>query len=1111
MTEERLPQDHAERLRALDPMQSFLVQAPAGSGKTELLTDRILALLPTVSRPEEIVAITFTRKAASEMHARVLEKLARGLEPEPEAPHARRSWTLARRALAHDAQQGWNLLRHPARLGVRTIDAFCAGLLRSMPWLSGMGGMPGIADDARLHYDKAAQATLALAEDEAFDAVRRLLAHLDMDLGAARDALSAMLGQRDQWLPLLRHGDDREALEAALHDTVAVELRALARVMPRGWAESLSGPARLACDNLTAEGLPNLLAPLADWDGAAFSSDPHSLACWRALAHLLLTKEGGLRSPRGVNKNLGFPAKCAYKAPFTAWLEEHGDVGTPAWVTRLDGVRGLPEPGFSDAQWDVLGAQLMTLRLAAAQLQLQFAEAGEVDFIEVSQRVQAALGRADDPGELLLRLDASIRHLLIDEFQDTSQAQIDLVGTLTSGWQDGDGRTLFLVGDPMQSIYRFRKAEVGLFLHVRDQGLGALRPTFLSLTDNFRSQAGVVAWVNDVFAQVLPAADDAVTGAIRYAPSAAFHAAMDGPALQFHAVWPDEQDPDPGADCVARLAREALAAHADSAHPVAVLVRARSHLGRLTRRLAREGIPSRAVELVPLARRECVADLVQLVRALSHPGDRLAWLAVLRSPLCGLTLDSLHALFGADHRLPVPVLMARALAEGEDGTQPARAVLAADEHARLARAASILLDEGNASGGVPFAAWVERIWRLLGGTGLYAGAGDVRDTESLLRLVERLAPYGGLDTDALDAAVARLFASSDADGPAVEIMTMHKSKGLQFDTVILYGLERAPRGDQPPLVRFEQSEGRVLLGPVKARAEKEHDPVSLFLARRERRRAEYEADRLLYVAATRARERLHLVAALTPGEDGGARAPGATSLLARLWPHLAAPQAPARMDGVAALAAGAPALRGEPLRRVAAHAVPAPLSAPLAPPAAAGDSLWESQAGHEASVGTLVHAWLAQIGRDGLDAWPAEHLAANLARMRRQLTRVGVPDGTADAAAQDVLDALQASVRHERGRWLLSQGHARREWPLLDLAGKVSVIDLALDTDAGWLVVDYKTSVPRQHESGEAFTARMRLRHAEQLRRYVAQVAALDARPVKAALYFPRADIWIEF
>ncbi|VGO11124.1 ATP-dependent DNA helicase pcrA [plant metagenome] len=196
---------------------------------------------------------------------------------------------------------------------------------------------------------------------------------------------------------------------------------------------------------------------------------------------------------------------------------------------------------------------------------------------------------------------------------------------------------------------------------------------------------------------------------------------------------------------------------------------------------------------------------------------------------------------------------------------------------------------------------------------------------------------------------------------------------------------------------------------------------------------------------------------------------------------------------------------------MAAHAVPAPLSAPLAPPAAAGDSLWESQAGHEASVGTLVHAWLAQIGRDGLDAWPAEHLAANLARMRRQLTRVGVPDGTADAAAQDVLAALQASVRHERGRWLLSQGHARREWPLLDLAGKVSVIDLALDTDAGWLVVDYKTSVPRQHESGEAFTARMRLRHAEQLRRYVAQVAALDARPVKAALYFPRADIWIEF
>ncbi|MPT41640.1 MAG: nuclease, partial [Achromobacter sp.] len=118
--QERLPHDHAARAAALDPTRSFLVQAPAGSGKTELLTDRILALLATVNRPEEIVAITFTRKAASEMHARVLSKLRRGLDGPPEAMHERRSWELARAALARNAEQGWHLLDHPARLAIRT-------------------------------------------------------------------------------------------------------------------------------------------------------------------------------------------------------------------------------------------------------------------------------------------------------------------------------------------------------------------------------------------------------------------------------------------------------------------------------------------------------------------------------------------------------------------------------------------------------------------------------------------------------------------------------------------------------------------------------------------------------------------------------------------------------------------------------------------------------------------------------------------------------------------------------------------------------------------------------------------------------------------------------
>ncbi len=1140
---ERLPRDHAARARALDPARSFLVQAPAGSGKTELLTDRILALLATVGRPEEIVAITFTRKAASEMHARVLGKLRAGAQPPPEARHERRSWELARAALARNDELGWHLLEHPARLSIRTIDSFCAGLVRGMPWLSELGGMPDITDDARAHYDAAARATLELADE--FAEVRTLLSHMDVDVQAARDAIAHMLGQRDQWLPLIAHGSDRDAMEAALADAIGHDLRSLRDAMPHGWAGALCGPARLAAACLLEAGGDRRLEALLDWTGAP-PAEACALEQWRAVSHLLLTGSGALR--KTVNKNLGFPPKCAHKEPFMAWLEA-ADPDAP-WVRRLAALRDLPDPCFSDAQWEVLRAQLTTLTLAAAQLRLRFAETGEVDFIEIAQRAGAALGSADDPGELLLKLDASIRHLLIDEFQDTSQTQIDLLRTLTSGWQQGDGRSLFLVGDPMQSIYRFRKAEVGLFLEVARRGVGELELEFLNLTDNFRSQAGVVEWVNRSFKQLLPAENDAEAGAISYSPSAAFHGALPGEAVRFHPAWAREGAPpaeEQAEEIAVRLVREALAEHKGSKHPVAILVRARSHLGSLTRRLAQEGIRCRAVDLVPLALRPVVADLVQLVRALSHSADRLAWLSVLRAPFCGLTLESLQRLFGHDHLTPVPVLIERALrmpgpalapdagptgqgrlfgdAPAEAESPLAETLLGPDECRRLRQVAAVLLDRRNDSGAVPFAAWLESVWRRLGGPALYPGASVANDAESLFQLVERLAPHGAIDPAALDAGIARLFAAPDAAGEegAVEIMTMHKSKGLQFETVILYGLHRAPQADRAPLVRFEHSGDRVLMGPVKARADAEADPVSKYLGAREARRASYEVDRLLYVAATRARQRLHLVGHVTLDADSGQpKPPAAASLLGRLWPCLDIPAPPPAPEVPAEIAPSGPEWQGEPLRRLSAQGLAelavagggAPNPGFSAPPRGGWESAehpaWQLDAGHDAAIGTLAHAWLARIGQDGAHAWTADALAARLPAMRRQLTRAGIPASHADEAAAAVLETLQATLADERGRWLLSQSGARREWPLIDAAGRVSVIDLALSTEDGWLIVDYKTGAPHPGESPAAFAHRMRQRHAEQLQRYCAQVTALDHRPARAALYFPRARAWID-
>ncbi|MFY9138153.1 UvrD-helicase domain-containing protein [Zwartia sp.] len=1102
---EKIPHDAAVRARAIDPRQSFLVQAPAGSGKTELLTDRILALLATVNRPEEIVAITFTRKAAAEMHERVLQKLVAGLAVDPpDKMHARKSWELARLALARDQEMGWQILQHPARLSIRTIDAFCASLVRTMPWLSSMGGLPGVVDDARPHYLAAARMTLDLADQQEFVCVTDLLKHLDLDIEVAADALADMLGQRDQWLPLLEKGDDRDLLELNLQTAIEADLSRLSSLMPIGWAEQLAPVARMAAAALSETHAEHALTDLLDWEGESFGAEVEYLAQWRALADLLLTGSGTLR--RALNKNNGCPPQSQQKKLLQEWLASHESDEPAAWIERLFAIVETPDPAFSDEQWHILSAQIKCLWIASAQLMVQFAQAGEVDFIEIARRADQALGRSDDPSELLLKLDAGIRHLLIDEFQDTSQSQIDLLKKITSGWQTHDGRTLFLVGDPMQSIYRFRKADVALFLKIRDHGLADLRVESLQLTDNFRSQAGVVNWVNTTFSKLLPAEDEPAAGAISYAPSQAFHPLSLDPAVSFHPVF--VQSGAKAEAVVVDLVREALEMYPDKQHPVAVLVRARTHLKEVTQLLSLAGIACRAVELVPLYKRPFVVDLVQIIRALSHPGDRAAWVSVLRSPYCGLTLKSLHALVSEDRLEAVPAILERALKISSTGNVcHAEQVLEPDEYARLMATAPILLRALKEDDIRPLANMIERVWRLLGGPALAQGAGDLQDAERVFQLVEQMAPYGGLDLDALESKLEKLFAAPDSESRAVEVMTMHKSKGLQFERVILFGLHHAPRSDQSPLVRIEQIDEHVMFGPIKPRASSDADVFSKYLGSREKRRAAFEVDRLLYVAATRAKESLHLVAEVKLDKKTGLLAdPVSGSLLGRLWSHVQKPEVPQGLQIPDEVASDRPVLTGQPLRR-RLHIPPAfPLH--LDAPRNAAYA-WRDSTTFDREVGILVHAWLAHIGEQGLAGWSPEAVLEKSSLIHRQLTQAGLPVSQAGLAVTEVTDTLVAMLTRERGRWLLSHPQSYREWTLMDAAGKVSVIDLALADEQGWLVVDYKTGRPGQGEAHVNFVQRMHERYAPQLERYCQQLTDLDGRSARAALYFPRDDLWI--
>jgi ATP-dependent exoDNAse (exonuclease V) beta subunit len=203
--------DQAQRERAIDPLRSFCVTAPAGSGKTELLIQRFLTLLARVNHPEEILAITFTRKAAAEMRARIIEALQSATtEPRPEDAHRALTWELASAALARDGERDWQLLLNPGRLATRTIDSFCASLTRQLPVLSGFGGGLAPVDDCLPAYRQATRELLQMlgGKDPVADDLGRVLLQFEGNWQRLEELLIGMLRCRDQWLVHMGTGLD---------------------------------------------------------------------------------------------------------------------------------------------------------------------------------------------------------------------------------------------------------------------------------------------------------------------------------------------------------------------------------------------------------------------------------------------------------------------------------------------------------------------------------------------------------------------------------------------------------------------------------------------------------------------------------------------------------------------------------------------------------------------------------------------------------------------------------------------------------------------------------------------------------------------------------------
>ena len=1107
-------QDQEQRRQALDHSQSFIVQAPAGSGKTELLIQRFLTLLGLADQPESIVAITFTRKAATQVRHRVIGALQNASKPAPETAHENFTWKLAQAALARNDTFNWRLIEYPGRLRIQTIDSLCATFVRQMPWVSRMGAPPQPEDNVAHLYRQAATETLQMLDspqtrDVVAAALSKLLSHLDNNFGTVEKLLATMLASRDQWLRHVVGNPEverlRDDLEDSLREILEAALGELAAIFPERFKTETVELAQFAAGNLSRNGKSGDVLACDGLQGFPATS-VDALEQWRGLAGLFLTGLGTRR--QRLTKNEGFPATDRGR---TAKERLNAIELDDAAVERLHAVRSLPPPRFEAAQWDMLGALLVLLPIAVGQLRLVFQHEGRVDFTEIAISARIALGTDAEPTDLAFAIDCQIQHLLVDEFQDTSQSQYELLTRLVGEWQPGDGRTLFLVGDPMQSIYGFREADVGLFLRARTEGVGPVVLTPLTLSVNFRSTAGVVDWVNRVLGTAFPSVENRFTGAVTYEPSVPFRTESDEDAVCVHAFLASDLDLE--AERVLEIIGETRTQHPDGT--IAVLVRSRSHLLGIVSALRRAGERFSAVEIDALGERPVVGDLVALTRALLHPADRIAWLSLLRAPWCGLTLADLHALVDGDFNGPIWDI----LKTGEWQTR-----LSPDGIGRLERLIPVLSDAIDRRGTLAVPRWVEGVWIAIAGPACLETRTDLEAAAAYLDLLEQ--SMVGLDIrDERKFAddIARLFAPSDVEaGDGLQLLTVHKAKGLEFDTVILPGLGRRTRTDDQRLLMWLEymsgGEPRLLLAPIhKVGVNK--DPIYDYLRKVHATKSDQESMRLLYVAATRARRRLHLLGHTRLNQDGKAfKAPDPRAVLSKIWGAVEADfvEAFRGVDGEDARFPKHAELAGIPLRR---------LSLDWTAPAPPEDIAWNAASPsdlEEIGVHRPVFEWASELQRRvGIvvhrmlqEVQAREELAVREDTLRVALRSEGLDGEKLDEALTRAGVALENVVADERGRWILS-GHEddQREYTLSTVVERKVrhfVLDRTFVDDGVRWIIDYKTST---HEGSgrDAFLDNEQTRYREQMESYACVMRALDPRPIRLGLYFPLVQGWREW
>jgi len=1121
--------DQNERLSALDTSRSHHVESPAGSGKTLLLTMRFLKLLGEVGNPQEIIALTFTEKATGEMRDRIVQYLDMARKSErPENKLDEELMGLAAAALQRHGDH-MELITSSDGLNIMTFHGFCSYITRRAPLEAGLAPDYEIIEEDR--QSEIIEEAIAYACERIFSCPpddikrisleKRLLRHNNSWFGLSEELRDILKG-RDRFADLTRFVRDTadrglSSLSGVIRDRLRIYIEgSLSILREKFLASELGGRWDDFFNHLSSQEAEAALSippalPSDRWE---------DLESWQSIAEALLTQGGTPRKVMGP--------KYGFYPDFkkTEWGQLIS--GLTGDISRLlHETRGLPQAKEPETVIEELSDFIILAAEVIGEYEDLCRRRHVADFIHLEQSALRVLD-GNNPSELHLYLDYRIGHLLVDEFQDTNENQWELIKRLCSGWTGEDGRTAFIVGDPKQSIYAFRNAEVRLFLEAKGgiplSGHGTLPLSNHQLKTNFRSTKQLIEWINDLFGATVMTNPDYDADEVPFSPSAPKDERDEATAISLNLFHDEDREraKDMEALWLARKTKEILK-ETGGEKSIAILLFTRNRLHRYLRAFKDEDVPLQVKEGLVLKNRPEVRYLIQAARAFANPHDDLAFASLLRSPWSWFDIKTLHETATESPESWMEKIRLAATSKPE-----MKGLLQACDRAFLRL------------GRDPMGVIVKRFWEDLDGprktSCLYgmAGVSNCLRFFQILEDVERGIPQDTLNN--LERVIDSIYEPSDprASQSAVQLMTIHRAKGLEFDIVFIPFMDWKPLASgsttPPPylLERMPGTGGKHIMAMGTDYRTGESSKTYNLLRKLRRNRKWGEAKRWFYVAATRARHTL-IMSGIASLRDEMIAVPD-KSVLSFVMKHENIDEAPA--NGRTIDVAFNPDIAFIPPEREQEYAgIPEPYTlSPERPPYTVetpssmdSDTIHDAETAGEAGErpgdtstesvrGTLIHG----IVKTAIDGRPLPSERS----VTMALSQKGVSKEHAAHLAPEILEEAETTVRSPFIAGLIDRDNpvVKTEVAIEDILReshlRSGIIDLLVFDGGCWWICDFKTARPKGDETLEVFINRGKETYRSQLKAYASMVAHLksvEESHVRSGIYFTAFQKWMEY